>query len=122
MDAKTGWLWILSFLGIAAFPPSLLFISEFLIVKSMLAEHKILLSVVFLLLLTIILYGLAKAIIKMSFSELSGEKSNEVFEKLKGLNWTMYFPQLIIILLVFILGIFMPTKIINLIQNSLIGF
>ena len=122
VDAKTGWLWILSFLGIAAFPPSLLFISEFLIVKSMLAEHKILLSVVFLLLLTIILYGLAKAIIKMSFSELSGEKSNEVFEKLKGLNWTMYFPQLIIILLVFILGIFMPTKIINLIQNSLIGF
>ena len=32
-DRKTGWLWVASFLGIAAFPPSVLFISEFLMVK-----------------------------------------------------------------------------------------
>ena len=51
-DKKTGWLWIASFLGIAAFPPSVLFISEFMTVKAMLAQHKIVLCILFVLLLT----------------------------------------------------------------------
>ena len=33
---EQGWLWILSCLGIVAFPPSVLFVSEYLIVKTML--------------------------------------------------------------------------------------
>ena len=36
VDSKTGWLWVLSLIGIVAIPPSMLFISEFMIIKSIL--------------------------------------------------------------------------------------
>ena len=33
-DGKTGWLWVISFLAICAFPTSVLFISEFIMIKT----------------------------------------------------------------------------------------
>lgn len=114
-DKKTGWLWILSLLGIAAFPPSVLFISEFLMVKSMFFSGKFILCAVFMLLLTIVLYGLAKAVIKMCFSPASEEPSD------KKLGWTMYAPQIVMLALAFILGVFMPQEVTNLITNTVIG-
>ena len=56
MDSKTGWLWIASLIGIIAVPPSMLFISEFMIIKEMLSKNKIVLLIFFLLFLTIILW------------------------------------------------------------------
>ena len=49
MDSKTGWLWIASLIGIIAVPPSMLFISEFMIIKEMLSKNKIVLLIFFLL-------------------------------------------------------------------------
>lgn len=110
-DRKTGWLWVLSFIGIAAFPPSILFISEFLMVKQMFVEGKFLLCAVFLILLTIIIYGLAKAVIKMSFSPVNAEKEMELAESVKKLNWTMYVPQVVLLILAFVFGIYVPYQI-----------
>lgn len=109
-DKKTGWLWIASFLGIAAFPPSVLFISEFMTVKAMLAQHKIVLCILFVLLLTIILFGLAKSVIGMSFSSPEKEVSD------KKLPWTMYAPQFVLLAAAFILGVFMPEYLTNLVS------
>lgn len=122
IDEKTGWLWILSFLGIAAFPPSLLFISEFIIVKTMFAQHKIILCAVFLLLLTIVLYGLAKAVLKMSFSPVAEEKKSEVLVQVKTIGWTMYVPQILMLIVAFVLGVNMPESLVNLINNTVLGF
>lgn len=122
IDEKTGWLWILSFLGISAFPPSILFISEFMIIKTMFVLNKIILCVIFLLLLTIVLYGLAKAVITMSFSPVSEEKKSELLAKVKTINWTMYAPQIIMLIVAFVLGVYMPEYLINLINNTVLGF
>ena len=64
-DSKTSWLWILSFLGIGAFPPAILFISEFLIIKTMIQTGHYWMTFWFMLLLTIILYGLINSVICM---------------------------------------------------------
>ena len=120
-DKKTGWLWIWSLIGIAAFPPSVLFISEFYMVRTMFSQHKYVLCIVFLLLLTIILYGLAKAVIKMSFSSLPSEKEINVKEAAKTLNWTMYVPQIVMLLVAFIMGIYMPEYLVNLIDATAWG-
>ena len=120
-DSKTAWLWVLSLLGIVAFPPSLLFISEFMIVKSMIVQNKILLCIVFLVLLTIILYGIAKPVIKMVFSPVNVEKNEEQLNNVKKLNWTMYLPQVALLIVVFYLGIFMPDFIVKYAVNSIIG-
>ena len=122
VDNKTAWLWILSFIGIVALPPSMLFISEFMIIKTMFAQHKIALCIVFLLLLTIFLYGLAKAVIKMSFLPVTTEKETEAKEAVKTINWTMYLPQIVMLAIVFILGIYMPKTLVAYITNTVIGF
>jgi hydrogenase-4 component F len=112
-DKKTALLWIASFLGITAFPPSVLFISEFLIVKTMLQNGYYILTAVFLLLLTIVLYGLAKAIFSMSAN------INKTVTAQK-LSIFMYLPQAILLIIAFVMGIYLPF--IDVIKQSVIGF
>lgn len=121
-DRKTGWLWVLSFLGIAAFPPSILFISEFLMIKQMFSQGRFVMCAVFMLLLTIIIYGLAKAVIKMSFSAMNPEKEDAVKESVKKLNWTMYAPQAVLLLIAFVFGIYMPFNISEFLANAVSMF
>ena len=121
VDNKTGWLWVLSLIGIVAFPPSVLFISEFYMVKTMFISHKFLLCTVFLLLLTIILYGLAKAVIKMCFSSLQEEKRDELVAVAKNIDWTMYVPQFILLIFAFVLGVYMPENFVYLINSTVLG-
>ena len=122
VDEKTGWLWILSLVGIVALPPSLLFISEFMIIKTMLFQNRYILCVLFLLFLTIILYGLGKAVIKMSFLPFTSEKDLKLRENVRTLGWTMYVPQIVMVLLAFVLGIYIPIQLVGLINNTVLGF
>ena len=105
-DRKTGWLWVLSFVGIAAFPPSVLFISEFLMIKSMFMEGKFILAGLFFLLLTIVIYGLGKAVIRMTFSKPEEREENVSQNVVFG--WNMYLPQVVLLFLAFLIGIYMP--------------
>jgi hydrogenase-4 component F len=120
-DKKTGWLWVLSMLGILAFPPSLLFISEFMMVKELLQQNKIGLCVLFVILLTIVLYGIGKSVIRMAYSPINEEKTPELFEKVKELNWTMYAPQIIMLAIAFYLGVCMPSSVVNFIASTVAG-
>ena len=112
-DNKTGWLWILSCLGIVAFPPSILFISEYLIVKTMLQEGHYWMCTGFLLLLTIVIYGLSKAVFTMSVN--SGKNQERV-----KLSWTMYAPQIVLLIIAFVMGIYLPYY--EIIANAVKGF
>ena len=115
-DRKTAWLWVASFLGIVAFPPSVLFISEFLMVKTMFLKGHFIMCTLFLLLLTIVLYGLGKAVVKMSFSAPTHE-----VEPVK-LSWTMYLPQVVMLILAFVIGIYMPQGLTQAILATVAGF
>ncbi|MBR2068371.1 MAG: hypothetical protein IJ877_01285 [Candidatus Gastranaerophilales bacterium] len=112
-DKKTGWLWIASLVGITAFPPSVLFISEFFIVKAMLQKEYYFMSIVFLLLLTIVLFGLLRAVFNMTASD------NNEYKKVK-LPCSMYIPQIVLLALSFIMGIYLPY--IDNIKKAVIGF
>ena len=90
-----------------------------MIIKNMFLQHKLVLCMVFLLLLTIILYGLAKAVIKMCYTPANLEKTEELEDSVKKLDWTMYTPQIILLTLAFVLGIYMPMYINNLIARTI---
>ena len=121
-DNKTGWLWIASFLGICAFPTSVLFLSEFLMIKEMLIRGHYLLCVLFVLLLTIILYGIGQVVIKMSYGKLSDDKAKLVLENKKKITVLMYIPQVIMLITVFVLGIYIPPFLNNIITTAISGF
>ena len=122
LDKTTGWLWIFSFLGITAFPPSLLFISEFLMIKTMVVQKQFVLCVFFVMLLTIILFGLAKTVIRMSFGEPNEKKIDMYNDNVKKLSVGMYLPQIVMLLSAFALGCYVPPCVNNLINAVIVGF
>ena len=122
VDGKTGWLWIMSLIGIVALPPSMLFISEFMIIKTMLMQHKIALGILFLLLLTIILFGLARSVLRMCYLPVNEEKLAEIQTIRKTFDWRNYAPQFVLIIAAFVLGVYLPPFINALINNTVIGF
>ncbi len=121
VDNKTGWLLILSLLGITAFPPSVLFVSEFLMIRAMFINKHFILAALFVLLLTVILYGMGKAVIGMCYGEISEEKSKELKINVKKLSLTMYLPQMILLTIAFVLGVYIPVNLSDLIQLSIFG-
>lgn len=121
-EPKTGWLWILSFLAICAFPTSILFISEFLIIKAMIFEHRYLLCLLFIFLLTVILYGISRAVIKMVYGEVSEDKKNIIENNKQKIKVSMYIPQAIMLLIVFVLGVYIPPVLNNIIRLAVSGF
>jgi hydrogenase-4 component F len=121
VDKKTSWLWVLSFLGICAFPPSVLFISEFLIVKTFLIQKHFALCALFLFLLTIILFAMGRVVIKMAYGEKTPEKFERAVANLSKLDITMYIPQIVLLTFAFILGIYIPKIVDITIISSLIG-
>ena len=121
-DEKTGWLWIGSFLAICAFPTSVLFISEFLMIKTMIFQKHYILCALFALLLTIILFGIGRVVIKMSFGELSTDKAKVVENNKNKISFWMYLPQIIMLILVFTLGIYLPKCFDNIITLAALAF
>ena len=121
-DGKTAWLWILSFLAICAFPTSVLFISEFIMIKTMILQGHYLLCVLFVLLLTIVLYGIGKVVLKMAFGDLSSDKEKLVNENKSKVSRVMYIPQFIMLIIVFTLGVYIPPFLNNIIKCAIAGF
>lgn len=121
-DVKTGWLWISSFLAICAFPTSLLFISEFIMIKAMLLDKHYFLCMLFLVLLTIILYGMGKTVIRMAFGEISEDKKNVIAKNIHKISALMYIPQIIMIIIVFVFGIYIPKDINTIINMAAAAF
>lgn len=122
LDKKTGWLWVASFVAIVAFPPSLLFISEFLMIKTMVLQKQYVLCGLFVILLTIILFGLAKSVIKMSFGEPNQNKLETYNDNLKKVTLSMYVPQIVMLVLAFVLGCYIPPCLDSVIGSAVIGF
>ncbi|MDD5067422.1 MAG: proton-conducting transporter membrane subunit [bacterium] len=112
-DKMTGWLWIMGFIFIAGFPPGPGFISEILMVKSFLNMKYIVLMALFVLLLTFIIFGLARTIFKMSFGQGPVRPAGKKYAVLE------YLPQIILIIVLAVIGIFMPDIIYRLIQGAL---
>lgn len=108
IDRKTGWLWIFSYLAICAFPTSSLFISEYLIIKVMFAQHHYFMCALFVILLTVILHGFAQVVFSMTFGKVAEDKEEQVRENRKKLSWCMYVPQIILLTMVFTLGVYVP--------------
>lgn len=123
VDKTTGWLWISCFIGITGLPPSPLFISEFLLLKALVVKNHFVIVIVLLVLLTIILFGIAKIVINMSFGQekiISTEK-NKISDK-PEMTFSLYFPQLTMIIIALILGVYIPPFLNVLIKNAIVGF
>lgn len=106
---------LFSFFVITAMPPSGMFISEFMIFRSVFESGSFLLLAAVLLLLTLIIWSQAKNFLKMIFIK-SVHFKEENLEKISPVESVS---QYILILLVIYLGLNPPAAMVNLIHESL---
>lgn len=110
-DKITGWLWVLCAMLIVAVPPSPIFVSEFIMIKQMIIEHHYLLCFVFMLLLTMVMFGIMRAVVKTAFG-----KSN--LSRRKKLGFNKYLPQILMLTAVIGLCLYCPKAVYDLITGA----
>ena len=112
----TGWMWIMSFVAISAIPPFPSFISEFILIKGLFDKKYFPVAILFFFLLTLILYGMGKSVMRMSF----GSKLEHVTAgKISPL---LYLPQVILLLFLLVMGLYMPGFIHSLLTEAANAF
>ncbi|MFA6104359.1 MAG: proton-conducting transporter membrane subunit [Victivallaceae bacterium] len=113
VSPANAWLWVASFVGICAFPPFVTFISELLIIKELLAK-SVILTIIFCVMLTAIIYGIARNVISM----ISGDpKKPETLDE-SGIHATGYIPQIVLLGLAVCLGLYIPSFLIDMLNNA----
>lgn len=112
-DAKTAWLWILSFLAIAGVPPFPSFLSKFLLVTACFQAGKGWLGIPFFLFIVVIIFGMSGTVFRMSF----GRPSVSTDAKTK-LNIFAYAPQIILLILLLAIGVNLPAPLQHLLQGA----
>ncbi|HEX8041187.1 MAG TPA: proton-conducting transporter membrane subunit [Chryseosolibacter sp.] len=105
---------LFAFFIITAMPPSGLFISEFLIFRSMFQSGSVWLLAFVLLLLTLIIWSLGRNIFKMLFIKTVGFKD----DNLRKIPFVESLSQFILLALVVYLGLNPPAGIVNLINEA----
>jgi hydrogenase-4 component F len=111
-DPVNGWLWIISFFTITGFPPSPVFISEFLIARQLFQNGSYVLLALYFFLLTIIIYGMGSTVLKMSFGSC-GEDRSKTSVKHRFLS---VFPQMVLLVLMLIMFVSMPDFVYSMIK------
>ena len=96
-------------------PPSGLFISEFMVFRSLFASHYIVVLVILLVLLTIIIWSFAKNTFKLLFTPVV-EFNEESIEKIRPYE---SFSQFILLGLVIYLGVNPPAGFVGLINEAI---
>jgi len=106
---------LLVFISITAIPPSGMFVSEFLIFRSLFESHKIIVFVLVLLLLTMIIWALGKNIFSMLF--LPPAESDG---KIVKINPWESLTQFILLASAIYLGLNPPAAFVHLINDAII--
>lgn len=113
-EPKTGWLWVCCGLFILGIPPSPIFFSKFLIIKQLFIDKHFVLAGLFLSLITIVAYGIIRAVVKMSFS---AKDLSKPIDKVK-IPLKAYLPQISLLLLALILGFYIPNWLYQIIEGA----
>jgi hydrogenase-4 component F len=106
---------LLGFICVTAMPPSGLFISEFMIFRSLFDAHHLAILIVVLVMLTMIIWALGRNIFKLLFTP-PVNFNEEGIEKIKGFE---SLSQFILLGLVIYLGINPPAEMVGLINEAI---
>jgi len=110
-DPRTGWLWIVSMLAIIGMPPFPVFLSKFLLINALWTHGLEWLAIPFFLFIIIIAYGMSKTVFKMTFGD------NEEHNSRTKLNLYAYLPQIVLLIILLIIGIYIPQQVLELIND-----
>lgn len=102
-EPRTGWLWIVSFLAVAGFPPFPTFLSKFLLVRALFETGRGWMAAPLLLAVVVIVFGMGGAVFAMSF----GRPPEPVSGGRPGVFALA--PQMVLLALLLSIGVSLPS-------------
>ena len=105
---------LVAFICVTAMPPSGLFISEFMIFRSMFEAHYLAILIVLFILLTMIIWAFGKNMFKLLFTPPVGFDESNIDKVSPAESWS----QFVLLALVIYLGIAPPAQFVTLLQES----
>jgi hydrogenase-4 component F len=110
----SGGLFLAGFIAITGSPPFAPFISEFTIIISAFIGGQMLIGAIFLISLTVIFIGMALTVLPMVMGEVPSDSEATPY---RDSIYTVG-PPLILLLLVFLLGVWIPAPLMTLLQDA----
>ena len=101
---RTGVLWLVGFLAIVGMPPFATFLSEFVILKTMIEQGRFAVSVVFLAALALVFIGMAVIMLRMA----QGPRPAHVQPAPLADAWIVTVPPALLGAAVLVLGVYVP--------------
>lgn len=99
-DPGCAWLWFCGFILITGLPPFSLFISEYLTIQALVTNKSYLMLIMFVLLLTVVLFGFARQVFTMT--------SGKPVQLDNNTSIIRYLPPACMLLFAAMLGIYIP--------------
>ena len=110
----SGGLFLAGFIAITGSPPFAPFISEFTIVSSAFIQGRMLVGALFLISLAIIFIGMALTVLPMVMGEIPADSEKTSYRD----SLLTVGPPLVLLLLVFLLGVWIPQPLMNLLTEG----
>ncbi len=110
----SGGLFLAGFIAITGSPPFAPFISEFTIISSAFIQGRLLIGAIFLISLSVIFIGMALTVLPMV---MGGVPSDSETTSYRDTVWTVG-PPLFLLLLVFLLGVWIPAPLMTLLRDA----
>ena len=107
-----AFVWILSFLSLIGLPPFPIFFSELLLIYAMIQSGHYILLCVFIILITLIIYGMGSSVFSMSFGKATHTKF--IFKN----SSLLLAGQLGLLLIMVVIAFYIPSAIHTLISNA----
>jgi hydrogenase-4 component F len=114
-DPGEGWMWMLGFFFIAGFPPSPLFISEFLIARSLFEQGFYILFILFFLLTTVVLYGMGSVVLSMVRGREESPGTGQ-----RPSSFLVLAPRVFLLLALATLGLWIPEVLRSVIEGAVL--
>lgn len=108
----SGILWIAGFLAVTGSPPFGTFISEFMILRTVLDQGRWLTAAIYLLLLLLAFVGMCGIILRMALGRETEDR------KRKTEPWTAVLPPVTFALLAILLGLYLPAPLAEKLQDA----
>ncbi len=112
-EPRSGWLWILSFLAVAGFPPFPAFLSKIMLLGVFFAAGSGWMAGPFLILVAVIVAGMGGAVFRMAFGEAPEEGTAD-----SRPGFLSYAPQVVLIILLLAIGLHIPAGVLALIKEA----
>lgn len=100
----TGVLWFAGFLSIVGMPPFGIFMSKFILIRTMFEQHRAGLAILFLSMLAVIFVGMGRTFVSMA----QGRDSEAIAAQSSGESLAATLPPVALGLLTLVTGIWMP--------------